>query len=241
MSAPDQNAEMASLNKTANRHVTSVAAARRGLAARLSELAKLAAALEEALDTITPPYLRYRIRRWLELTMLLLLTIAEIVVAETVVQALALSATATDLVAVVVGAAATGLAWLIGHEWAITQDPRAVAAGRRGWRGLAAATASAFLAANLAVRVYYGLLAEQANHLGNSLVAPLLSGGLLTAVTAALMVVAAFVTAHAETAKEAELRNRLRRIRRELQLLDNRTGAIDPGSPPNGHLSVVEK
>ncbi len=68
-------------------------------------------------------------------------------------------------------------------------------------------TASAFLAANLAVRVYYGLLAEQANQLGNSLAAPLLSGALLTAVTAALMVVAAFVTAHAETGKEAELRN----------------------------------
>ena len=71
--------------------------------------------------------------------------------------------------------------------------------------------------------------------------APLLSGVLLTAVTVALMVVAAFVTAHAETGKEAELRNRLRRVRSELQMLDNGVGAVDPGPYPDGHLSVVEK
>jgi hypothetical protein len=40
------------------------------------------------------------------------------------------------------------------------------------------------------VRIYYGLLAEQAGHLGSGLVAPVLSGVLLTVVTAALMVVA---------------------------------------------------
>ena len=241
MPAPDEHPEVVNLNKTVVRHVTNVAAARRGLAARRGELAKLVAALEEALEELTPSYLRYRIRRWLELTVLLVLTVAEIVVAETVVQALGLSAMATYLVAVVVGAAATGLAWLVGHEWAVAHDPQAVAAGRRGWQGLAAATVGAFLAANLAVRVYYGLLAEQANNLGNSLAAPLLSGLLLTAVTAALMVVAAFVTAHAETAKEAELRNRLRRARKELQVLDHHVGPVDPGAYSDGQLSVVEK
>ena len=214
--------------------------ARRGLSARRNALAKVAAALEEAIEEITPPYLRYRIRRGLELTVLLLLTIAEIVVAGTVVQALGLSAMATYLVAAVVGAAATGLAWLVGHEWAVSQDPQAIAAGRRGWLGLAGATTGAFLVANLAVRVFYGLLAEQADHLGSSLLAPLLAGSLLTAVTVVLMVVAAFVTAHAETDKEAELRNRLRRVRSELDVLDNRVGAVDPGSYPDGHLSVVE-
>ena len=60
-----------------------MAVARRGLSARRNALAKVAAALEEAIEEITPPYLRYRIRRWLELTVLLLLTIAEIVVAGT--------------------------------------------------------------------------------------------------------------------------------------------------------------
>ena len=241
MPEPNEHPEVVNLNKTVTRHATNVAAARRGLAARRGELSKFVAALEEALEEVTPPYLRYRIRRWLELTVLLMLTVAEIVVAETVVQALGLSAMATYLVAVVVGAAATGLAWLVGHEWAIAHDPQAVAAGRRGWLGLAVVTSGAFLAANLAVRVYYGLLAEQANHLGNSLVAPLLSGWLLTAVTAALMVVAAFVTAHAETAKEAELRNRLRRARKELHILDYHVGSADPGSYPDGQLSVVGK
>jgi hypothetical protein len=241
MPAPNEHPEVVNLKRTATQHDSNIAAARRELAARRAERAEFAVALEEALEKITPPYLRYWIRRWLELTVLLMLTVAEIVVAETVVQALGLSAMATYLVAVVVGAAATGLAWLVGHEWAVAHDPQAVAVGRRGWLGLAAAAAGAFLAANLAVRVYYGLLDEQANNLGNSLVAPLLSGLLLTTVTAALMVVAAFVTAHAETAKEAELRNRLRRIRKELRVLDHHAGSVDPGSYADGHLSVVEK
>lgn len=240
MPTPNEHPEVANLKETATRHITKVATARRGLAIRRSELTQLMGALEKAIDAITSPYSRYRIRRWQELTVLLLLTIAEVVVAETVVQALGLSATATDLVAVVVGAAATGLAWLIGHEWAVGQDPQALAAGRRGWLGIVGATAAAFLVANLGVRVYYGLLDEQANHLGSSLLAPLLTGSLLTAVTAALMVVAAFVTAHAETAKEADLRNRLRQVRSELHLLDSRTRAVDPDSYPDGHLSVVE-
>jgi hypothetical protein len=216
-----------------------MAAAWRGLAARRSELAKLEAALVETLDEITQPYQRYRIRRWLELAMLLILTVAEVVVAETVVQALGLSPMSTDMVAVVVGAAATGLAWLVGHEWAITHDSQAMAAGRRSWLGTAAATAGVFLLANLAVRVYFGLLDEEANHLGSGLVAPLLAGTLLTAVTAALMLVAAFVTAHAETSKEAELRKRLRQVRRELRVLDKRVG-VDSGQNLDGNLSVVE-
>jgi hypothetical protein len=238
---PSEHTEIANLKGTTIRHITKEAAARRGLTMRRSQLAQLIGALERALDTVTPAYLRYRIRRWLELTILLLLTIAEIVVAETVVQALGLSATATDLVAVVVGATATGLAWLIGHEWAIGQDAQALAAGRRGWLRITGVAASAFLIANLTMRVYYGYLDEQANHLGSSLLAPLLSGSLLTAVTAALMVVAAFTTGHAETGKEAELRNRLRQVRRELRLLDNRLRAVDPDSQMDGHLSVIEE
>lgn len=240
MSAHDENPEVTSLKGTATRHTTKVALARRVLAARRGELAAVAAALEETIDEITPPYLRYQIRRWLELTVLLLLTIAEIVVAETVVQALGLSVIATYLVAVVVGVATTGLAWLVGHEWAIAHDPQAIATGRRGWLGVAGATAAAFLGANLAVRVFYGLLAEQANHLGSGLLAPVLAGSLLTVVTAALMVVAAFVTAHAETGKEAELRNRLRRVRAELGVLEDRIEAIDPGPHSDGHLSVIK-
>lgn len=241
MSAASEHPEVARLQRTATRHITRVAAARRGLAARRSELVKLAAALEEALEQITPPHLRYRIRRWLELTMLMILTVAEVVVAETVVQALGLSATSTDLVAVVIGGAATGLAWLVGHEWAIAYDPQALATGRRSWLQAAAAIAGAFLVANLAVRVYYGLLAEQANHFGNGLVAPLLAGFLLTAVTAALMVVAAFVTAHAETAKEGEVRKRLQRVRRELGALDGRVGVPDVGPAAAEHLAVVDE
>jgi hypothetical protein len=240
MSAPDEHPEVATLERTATRHISRLAAARRGLAVRRGELAKLAAALEDVLDELTPPYMRYRIRRWLELIVLLMLTIAEIVVAETVVQALGLSATSTDLVALVVGAAATGLAWLVGHEWVVGRDPQAAAVGRRGWLSLAVAIAGAFLVANLAVRVYYGFLAEQADHLGNGLMAPVLAGSLLTVVTAALMVVAAFVTAHAETGKEAALRNQLRRVRDELRILDHRFGA-DPGPGPGGHLSAVDE
>jgi hypothetical protein len=240
MPATDENLEVTSLKRTATRHATKVAMAQRGLAARRSALAKVRAALEEAIDEITPPYLRYQIHRWLEMTVLLLLTIAEIVVAETVVQALGLSATATYLVAVVVGITATALAWLVGHEWAVAHDPQAHAAGRRSWLGLAEATTAAFLVANLAVRISYGLLAEQADRLGNSLAAPLLAGSLLTVVTAALMMVAAFVTAHTETGEVAELRKRLRCVRAELRRLDNLIGA-DSASFPDGHLSVVEE
>ena len=100
MPTPNEHPEVANLKETATRHITKVATARRGLAIRRSELTQLMGALEKAIDAITSPYSRYRIRRWQELTVLLLLTIAEVVVAETVVQALGLSATATDLVAV---------------------------------------------------------------------------------------------------------------------------------------------
>jgi hypothetical protein len=239
MSVPNEHPEVTKLRRIASRHISGAAAARRGLAARRSELVKLAAALEEALDQIVPAYQRHRIRRWLELAALVALTFAEIIVAETVVQALGLSAIDTVLVAVVVGVTATGLAWLVGQEWALTHDPQAMAAGRRSWLGVASGTAGAFLVANLAVRIYYGLLAEQASHLGAGLVAPLLAGSLLTAVTAALMVVAAFITAHAETAKEADLRKRLRQVRRELAALDGRAGLGEPGQA--GHLAVVDE
>ncbi len=238
MSAPNEHAEVAKLERSATRHISRVAAAQRGLSARRIELAKLVAALEEALDQIVPPHQRYRIRRWLELTVLLVFTVAEVIVAESVVQALGLSATSTTLVAVVAGGAATGLAWLVGHEWALAHDPQVLAAGRRSWLKAATATAGAFLVANLAVRVYYGLLAEQASQLGTGLVAPLLAGSLLTAVTGALMLVAAFVTAHAETAKEAELGRRLRKVRRELGALDGRAGVAEPS--PVEHLTVVD-
>ena len=241
MSASNQQPEITKLQRTASRHISQVAAARRGLVIRRSELAKLAAALEEALEALTLPYQRYRIRRWLELAVLMILTVAEVVIAETVVQALGLSATATELVAVVVGGAATGLAWLVGHEWAIAHDPQALAAGRRSLLGAGAALAGAFLMANLTVRVYYGQLSEQANHLGSGLVAPLLAGTLLTAVTAVLMTVAAFVTAHAETATEAELRRRLHKVRRELGTFDHRVGVLEPGTGPTEHLAVVKE
>jgi hypothetical protein len=241
MAASNEHPEVAALQRTAARHISRVAAARRGLGARRSELTKLVAALEEALDQITPPHQRYRIRRWLELTILLMLTIAETVVADTVVQALGLSTISTELVAVVVGGAATGIAWLAGHEWAIAQDPQAVTTGRRSWLGAVLVTATVFLLANLAVRIYYGVLDDQANHLGTGLVAPLLAGSLLTAVTAALMVVAAFVTAHAETAKEAELRRRLHQLRLELGTLDARVAVTEPAIVPAEHLAVIDE
>lgn len=239
MSGPNEYPEVAKLKRIAARHIGRVAAAQRGLSARRTELTKLVAALEEALDQIVPPHQRYRMRRWLELTVLLVFTVAEVIVAQTVVQALGVSATSTTLVAVVVGGAATGLAWLAGHEWALAYDPQALTAGRRSWLRVATAAAGAFLVANLAVRVYYGLLAERANQFGAGLGGPLLAGFLLTAVTGALMVVAAFVTAHAETAKEAELRRRLRRVRRELSTLDGRIGMPDLG--PAQQLAVVDE
>jgi hypothetical protein len=240
MPAPHESPEVTSLRTATTRHTSRKATAHHGLAARRGTLAKLAAALEEALDEITPPYLRYLIHRWLEMTVLLLLTVAEIVVAQTVVQALGLSAIATDLVAVVVGASATGLAWLVGHEWIVACDPQAIAAGRPSWLGLAKAATAAFLSANLAVRVFYGILAEQADRLGGGLVAPLLAGVLLTIVTAVLMMVAAFVTAHTETAQQAGLRRRLRGVRRELCQLDKLLGSA-PNTYPDAHLSVVEE
>jgi hypothetical protein len=241
MAEHGERPEVASLGRLSSRHRSRVADARRSLTIRRSELAEDAAALEEALDDLSPPYQRYRISRRAEVTSLLTLGVAEIVVADTVVQALGLTATATDLVAVAVGGAATGLAWLAGHEWAVSHDPQAAAAGQRGWRRLAVATAGSFLAVNLGVRVRYGLLAEQAGHLGSGLVAPLLSGALLTAVTAALMVVAAFVSAHAETAKEAELRVRLSRVRAELRSLEGRVGVLDPDQGTAVRLSVADQ
>ena len=54
------------------------------------------------------------------------------------------------------------------------------------------------------------------------------------------MMVAAFITAHAETAQEAELRCRLRSVRRELGQMDKLLGAV-PDTYPDGHLSVVEE
>ncbi len=197
MPTPNEHPDAALHQSTTVRQISKRAAARRWLVARRNELLKLVPGLEEALDEFTLPYLRYRIRRWQEVAMLLTLTIAEIEVAETVVQALGLSPMTTELIAVVIGGAATGLAWLIGHESAVAQDPQALAAGRRSWLGVAVAIAGVVLLANLAVRVYYGLLDEEAHNLGSGLVTPLLAGTLLTAVTAALMLVAAFVTAHA--------------------------------------------
>ena len=114
-----------------------------------------------------------------------------------------LSAVFTALAAVAVGGAASGLAWLAGHEWAVAHDLPVAAGGRRGWLAVARVTVGAFLAANLATRVYYG--AGQAAHLSGGVARSLLAGLLLTAVTAAPMVVAAFVTAHAETGRGAEL------------------------------------
>jgi len=82
----------------------------------------------------------------------------------------------------------------------------------------------------LGVRIYYGVLAEQVGRLSSSLVAPVLSGGLLTAVTAALMVVAAFISAHAENRKEAQLRIRLKRLRAQMRGLAHRAGVMKSAS-----------
>ena len=241
MGMSDQHPEVASFRRQSSRHSSGVADARRDLAFHYRELAERTASLQEAVDEIRPAYQRYRISRRMEVCSLVALGAAEVVVANTVVQALGLTATATDLVAVGVGGAATGLAWLVGHEWAISRDPQAVAAGRRGWLRFAAATAGAFLAANLGVRIYYGILAEQADHLGNGLVAPLLSGVLLTVVTAALMVVAAFVSAHAETSKEAQLRKQLSRMRAELRSLENRVGVLRVSRARGGSRSTTDE
>ena len=221
--ATDQHPEITSLKQQASRHVNRDTAARRVLASEYGVQAEMYATIEDTLDQITP-YQRLRITRWLEAASLTVLGTAEVVVAETVVQALALTATATNLVAVAVGGAATGLAWMDGHEWANSRDPQMAVAGQRGWFRIAMGASVAFLVANLGVRIYYGVLEEEADHLGNSLVSPLLSGLLFTTVTAALMVVAAFVSAHAETAKQAQLRARLRRVRARLRSL-KRAGA----------------
>jgi hypothetical protein len=234
-----EHPEVTSLRRLSSRHRDREADAQRGLAARYYYDLRCAAALEEALDEIRPPYQRYRISRRLEMTSLAILGAAEVVVADTVVQSLGFTATATDLVAVAVGATATGLAWLVGHEWAIAHDPQAAAAGRRGWLGLASVTAGVFLTTNLGVRTYYGILAEQVNRPGSSLVPPLLSGGLLTVVTAALMVVTAFISAHAETSKEAQLRSRLKRLRAEMRGLANRVGVLESASA--GELPAIAR
>jgi hypothetical protein len=226
MATANERPEVASLRRQTSWHNSRVADARRDLAMYYQENVEHKAALEEALDEIRPPWQRYRISRRVEAASLIVLGAAETVVAETVVQSLGFTAIATDLVALGVGMAATGLAWTVGHEWAISRDPQATAAGRRGWHRLAIATAGAFLATNLGVRIYYGVLAEQVARLGGGLIAPLLSGCLLTLVTAALMVVAAFVSAHAETAKEAQLRAELGRVQAIVRSLENRVGVL---------------
>jgi hypothetical protein len=218
-----QHPEIASLKQQASRHAARDTGARRALDSEYGVQSELYAAIENTIDQITP-YQRLRINRWLEAASLTVLGTAEVVVAETVVQALALTATATNLVAVAVGGAATGLAWMGGHEWANSRDPQMAAAGQSGWFRIAMGASVAFLVANLGVRIYYGVLEEKADHLGTSLVSPLLSGLLFTTVTAALMVVAAFVSAHVETAKQAQLRARLRRVRARLRSL-KRAGA----------------
>jgi hypothetical protein len=221
MAANHGNPAVAALRRQSSRHTARMADARRNVAAAYRDQVEQIAALEEALDEIRPSYQRYWISRRLEVASLVILGGAEVVVAGTVVQALGLTAIATDLVALGVGGAATGLAWLVGHEWAISRDLQAAAEGRRGWLHAALGTAAAFLTANLGVRIYYGLLSEEASNLSSGLVAPLLSGLLLTVVTAALMVIAAFVSAHAETAKESQLRAKLSRMRADLRSLEH--------------------
>ncbi len=240
MGTTPERPEVAVLRRQSSRHTARMADARRGVESAHRDLVELVAELEEALDQIRHPFQRIQISRRMEVASLAVLGGAEVVVASTVVQALGLTASATDLVAVGVGGAATGLAWLTGHEWAISRDPQAAAEGRRGWLRAALGTAVVFLAANLGVRVYYGVLSEQANNLGGGLVAPLLSGLLLTVVTAALMVVAAFVSAHAETAQESRLRAKLRRMRAQLRSLE-RAGARRLRPAPSGPRPIAEE
>jgi hypothetical protein len=241
MATRDENAEVAWLERLASRRKAKLVDARSGLALRYQELCRHIAALEEVLDDIRSPHHRYRITRWIELICLAVLCIAEIVVANTVVQALGLSAIDTGLVAIVVGGAATGLAWLLGHEWAISRDPHAAATGRRGWLRLAVITVGLFLVINLGVRIYYGVLVEQAAGLGSGLIAPVLSGFLLTIVTMALIVIAAFITAHSETAEEAQLRARLKRLRAELRSLEDRVGILQPSTVSAETKAIVNE
>jgi hypothetical protein len=236
MAIRDENSEVASLERQAARRRARLADARSGLALRYQQVSERVGALEEALIDIRPPYQRYRITRWIELICLMVLCVAEIIVANTVVQALGLTAIATALVAVVVGGAATGLAWLLGHEWAVSHDLHAAAAGRRGWLRLTVITAGFFLVVNLGVRIYFGVLDEQAAGLGQGLMAPMLSGFLLTIVTMALILIAAFITANSETAEEAQLRTRLKRLRAELRSLEDRVGILEPGASISGTI-----
>ena len=120
----DQHPEVASFRRQNSRHSSRVANARRDLAFHYRDLAERTASLQEALDEIRPPYHRYQISRRMEVGSLVALGTAEVVVAGTVVQALELTPTATDLAAVGVGGAATGLVWLVGHEWATSRDPQ---------------------------------------------------------------------------------------------------------------------
>jgi hypothetical protein len=241
MAIRDENAEVAWLERLASRRKARLAEARGGLALRYQQVIRLIAAFEEALADIRSPHHRYWISRWMELICLAVLSIAEIVVANTVVQALGLTAIATVLVAVVVGGAATGLAWLLGHEWAVSRDPHAAVAGRRGWLRLTIITVGLFLMVNLGVRIYYGVLAEQAAGLGSGLIAPVLSGFLLTIVTMALILIAAFITAHSETAEEAQLRARLKRLRAELRSLEDRVGVLQPGTVTTDPKAIAKE
>jgi hypothetical protein len=241
MSMFEENWHVASLRRLSSRHAGRVANARRDLAAVCREKAERADALDEALDAIRPPGQRLRITPRTEGISLLVLGAAESVIADSVVQALGLTATATDLVAAGVGGAATGLAWLVGHEWASSRDPQAMVAGARGWLRLAVVAAGAFLSANLGVRIYYGLLSQQASHFGSGPVTPLLSGVLFTVVTAVLMLVAAFISAHAETGPEARLRIELGRLRAELRSMENRLGVLRSDSRQSGPRSVADQ
>jgi hypothetical protein len=218
-----EHPEVVSLRQRSARHREREAEARDGLATTYINHVRRAIALEESLADISPSYRRIHIGRCLEVSSLAALGVAETVVADSVVQSLGFTAVATDLVSAAVGVTATGLAWLAGHEWAIAHDPQAAMTGRRGWKRLAVWTSGAFLAANFAVRVYYGVLAGQ----GGGLVAPVLSAALLTVVTAALMLVGAFISANAETSQEAALRGRLRRVRREIREITNRVGVLE--------------
>lgn len=234
----NEHPQVTLLRRQSARHTVRVADARRDLAAVYREKAERAAALEEALDEISPSHHRMRISRRAEAISLLVVGVVEVVVAESVVQALGLTAVATNLIAIGVGVAATALAWLVGHEWAISRDPQALVVGQRGWLRVSIVMTLAFLVANLGVRIYYGLLSEEAAHLGSGLFAPLISGVLLTVVTAVLMLVAAFISAHAETGKEAHLRAQLTEIRGELRTLEKRVGVLRDGLPQGGPQQV---
>lgn len=230
------NPNIVAVKRQTLRHLGRKKAAQRYLAEDYAAQSDYAAAIEDALDEVTSSR-RLRISRWVEAISLLLLGIAEIAVAQNVVQAVGLTANATRLVAIAVGATATALAWLAGHEWATARDPEEVVAGRRGWLKLAVVACIAFILANLGVRIYYGVLENEVHRYASGLTAPVLSGLLLTTVTAALMIVAAFISAHAETASEADLRARLRRVRRVLRSLE-RAGVAKIGTSRGGLRSV---